>query len=84
MGICRSYYLNGKLEREENYIDGIISGEYKIYNENEVMVEKGQIKNEVQDGIIEKFYHSGTPYILYYINDNKLMENFKLFIEMEI
>lgn len=48
------------------------------------MVEKGQIKNEVQDGIIEKFYHSGTPYILYYINDNKLMENFKLFIEMEI
>ena len=78
-GICRSYHLNGKLEREENYIDGIISGEYKIYNENEVMVEKGQIKNEVQDGIIEKFYHSGTPYILYYINDNKINGKFQAF-----
>jgi antitoxin component YwqK of YwqJK toxin-antitoxin module len=40
-GIYKSYYDNGQLEAEVNYIDGLRQGIYKLYHSN------GQLWNEV-------------------------------------
>jgi antitoxin component YwqK of YwqJK toxin-antitoxin module len=54
------YYENGKKEIEENYINGVMEGEYKSYYLNGEENVVAQFKNGVMTGMVKRYFESGT------------------------
>jgi antitoxin component YwqK of YwqJK toxin-antitoxin module len=60
-GLFRSYYRNGTLASEGNYVDGAEDGLWTEYHENGRMAARGHYKNGEEVGQWEFWDDNGVP-----------------------
>jgi antitoxin component YwqK of YwqJK toxin-antitoxin module len=54
-----SYYTNGKVHYESNYVNDTLSGSDKIYSKEGVLSKEGNVKNFNWDGLVTDYYSNG-------------------------
>ena len=59
-GLGKSYFENGQLQYEINFVNGKMEGEYKLYYENNNLECTGNFKTGLKDGYWKYFYESGV------------------------
>jgi len=69
-GICRGFYMNGKIQGELPYTNGKTNGVAKIYNKNGILVYEAHFIDDKKNGVVRWYYEDGKlKDDLNYIND---------------
>lgn len=70
-GLIKSYYSNGKLKSEINYIDNIREGIAKFYYSNGNLEEELNFIDGAIDGVVKEYYENGKLKELYTIENGR-------------
>jgi TonB family protein len=70
-GLIKTYFPNGKVESEINYINKIREGAAKIYYDNGNLRQEYSYINGKVEGLVKEYYESGKLKLTYIIEDGK-------------
>lgn len=72
-----SYFDNGNLHKEENYLDDELHGVFKRWHENSKLAIESNYESGKRDGIWKEYYENGSPLEEgYYENSAYVTKNF--------
>jgi antitoxin component YwqK of YwqJK toxin-antitoxin module len=67
-GVAKSYFSDGKLQSEEEYVDGKKEGEWTIRFKNGNVMRQGYLKNGKEDGEYKEYFENGNLRYHYHYN----------------
>lgn len=70
-GLVKSYYDNGKLKSEINYLNKIREGSAQFYYQNGNLKEELTFTNGAIDGVVKEYYENGKLKELYVIENGR-------------
>ncbi|MFZ4785681.1 MAG: hypothetical protein ACOYLH_09395 [Flavobacteriales bacterium] len=69
-GLCKSYFSNGVLRKEEDYDNGLYNGKVREYNVTGFIVSESTYENGKESGAGKAFHDNGAPQYEYSVNAN--------------